>query len=305
MKEPVEGILLINKPEGWVSFDVVRKLKPFLKGTKVGYLGILDPMAKGVLPILLGKATRLAPFLEEGEKVYEGTIRLGITTDTQDRDGKPVKVIEDLSQFDLSSSRIQEVFKGFEGRIKQVPPMFSAKKYRGVPLYKYARKGVEVPRDFKEVEIYEIKLKKVELPFVEFFLRCSKGTYVRTLAHDIGEALGCGGHLYSLTRLRNGPFSLEDAKDLEEVLRLAEEGRLSEVVWDLNKALGYLNSLELEGKNLYRILHGGFVFLEDKELKEGLVRLVDGEGKLVAIGLVNQVGKEWMVKPLKVLRGRA
>jgi tRNA pseudouridine55 synthase len=183
--------------------------------------------------------------------------------------------------------------------------MFSAKKYRGVPLYKYARKGVEVPRDLKEVEIYEIKLKKVELPFVEFFLRCSKGTYVRTLAHDIGEALGCGGHLYSLTRLRNGPFSLEDAKDLQEVLRLAEEGRLSEVVWDLNKALGYLNSLELEGKNLYRILHGGFVFLEDKELKEGLVRLVDGEGKLVAIGLVNRVGKEWMVKPLKVLGGRA
>jgi len=305
MREAVDGILLINKPEGLVSFDVVRKLKPFLKGTKVGYLGILDPMAKGVLPLLLGKATRLAPLLEEGEKVYEGIIRLGITTDTQDRDGKPIKVVEDLSGFDLSDSHIQEVFKRFEGKIKQVPPMFSAKKYKGVPLYKYARKGVEVPREFKEVEIYEIKPTRVELPFVGFFLRCSKGTYVRTLAHDIGEALGCGGHLYSLTRLRNGPFGIEDAKDLEEVLRLAEEGRLLELIWDLNKALGYLNAVELKGQNLYRILHGGFVFLEDKELKEGLVRVTDGEGKLVAIGLVNRVGKEYVVKPLKVLGGRA
>jgi len=300
----LEGILLVNKPEGIVSFDVIRRLKAHLpKGTKVGYLGILDPMAKGVLPLMLGRATRLAPFLEDGVKVYEGTIRLGIVTDTQDRDGTPLRVEEDLGAFDLSPERIREAFSRFQGRIKQVPPMYSAKKYRGRPLYRYARKGLEVPREPKEVEIYRMELKGVELPFVSFYLECSKGTYVRTLAHDIGEVLGCGGTLWSLTRLRNGPFRIEDSRELEEVLALARSGRIEEAVWDLNRALAHLPALRLEGENLYRVLHGGAGFLRD-DLPEGQVRLLDGEGNFVGLGEVSVVGREKMVRPLRILRGK-
>lgn len=301
--EPLEGILLVDKPEGMVSFDVIRRLKPFLpKGTKVGYLGILDPMARGVLPLLLGRATRLAPFLEDGVKAYEGTIRLGVVTDTQDRDGTPLRVIEDLSPYDLSPERIGEAMARFVGRIRQVPPMYSAKKYKGRPLYRYARKGVEVPREPKEVEVYRLELKGVDLPFVSFYLECSKGTYVRTLAHDIGEVLGCGGTLWSLTRLRNGPFRIEDSKDLEEILALARSGRLKEVLWDLNRALAHLPALSLQGENLYRILHGGAIFLRD-DLPEGMIRLLDEEGRFVGIGEVSAVGREKMVKPLRILRG--
>lgn len=297
-----EGVLLVNKPEGMVSFDVIRRLRPFLRGTKVGYLGILDPMARGVLPLLLGRATRLAPFLEEGKKVYEGTIRLGIVTDTQDRDGTPLKVTEDLSGFDLSEGRIREVFSRFEGKIRQVPPMYSAKKYRGKPLYRYARKGIEVPREPKEVEVYRFEPRGIELPFVHFYLECSKGTYVRTLANDVGEALGCGGHLWSLVRLQNGPFRIEDAKDLEEVLSLAREGRLDEVIWDLNRALGYLPALQFSGQRLYRVLHGGTVFVEDR-LEEGLVRLLDDRGEFIGLGRVSKLGRESMIRPLRILGG--
>lgn len=297
-----DGVLLIDKPEGMFSFDVIRKLRPFLRGTKVGYLGILDPMARGVLPLLLGKATRLAPFLEEGEKVYEGTIRLGVVTDTQDRDGKVLEVVEDLSQYDLSPERIEEVFKEFTGRIRQVPPMFSAKKHKGRPLYVYARKGKEVPRDPKEVEVYKLELKGMELPYVHFYLECSKGTYVRTLAHDIGKRLGPGGHLHALTRLRNGFFRLEDSISLEEALELGRAGKLSDKIWDLNKALAVVPAVELVGQDLYRISHGQAVFLRGG-FKEGAIRILDGQGQLVGLGVVSKVGNECMVRPVRVLKG--
>ncbi len=297
-----EGVLLVNKPEGMVSFDVIRRLRPFLRGTKVGYLGILDPMARGVLPLLLGRATRLAPFLEEGKKVYEGTIRLGVVTDTQDRDGTPIRVVEDLSGFDLSVERVREVFGRFGGKIRQIPPMYSAKKYKGKPLYRYARKGIEVPREPKEVEVYRFELKGIDLPFVHFYLECSKGTYVRTLANDVGEALGCGGHLWSLVRLQNGPFRIEDARDFEEVLFLAREGRLDEAIWDLNRALGHLPALQFSGQRLYRVLHGGTVFVEDR-LEEGLVRLLDDRGGFIGLGRVSKLGGESMIRPLRILGG--
>lgn len=300
----LDGILLVNKPIGVISFDVIRRLKPYLpKGTKVGYLGILDPMAQGVFPLLLGKATRLAPFLEDGVKVYEGTIRLGIVTDTQDRDGTPLRVEEDLGAFDLSPERIREAFARFQGKIQQVPPMYSAKKYKGQPLYRYARRGLEVPRGPKEVEIYRLELKGVELPFLSFYLECSKGTYVRTLAHDIGEVLGCGGTLWNLTRLRNGPFRIEDSRSLEDILALARSGRIQEAVWDLDRALAHLPALCLEGENLYRVLHGGAIFLTG-DLPEGRVRLLDGQGRFVGLGEVSALGKEKMVRPLRILGGR-
>ncbi len=297
-KRGLEGVLVVNKPEGIPSYDVIRRLKPHLKGVKVGYIGILDPLARGVLPLLFGEATKLAPFLEEGRKVYDATIRLGITTNTQDRDGEPLRVVEDLAGFDLSPQRIEEVLREFEGRIKQIPPMFSAKKYKGRPLYKYARRGEEVYREPKEVEIYKLELKGVELPFVHILLECSKGTYVRTLAHDIGERLGCGGHLYALTRLRNGPFGIEEARELDEVEELARQGRLPEVVKGMAEALSFLPAVVLRGRDLYTILHGGSVAVRDGA--EGQVRLLDEEGGLVAVGTIERLGGELRVRPLRV-----
>jgi len=299
MKKGLEGVLVVNKPEGITSYDVIRRLKGHLRGVKMGYIGILDPLARGVLPLLLGEATKLAPFLEEGRKVYEATIRLGISTNTQDKDGEPTKVVEDLSPFDLSPQRIEEVLKWFLGKIEQIPPMFSAKKYKGRPLYKYARRGEEVLREPKEVEVYSLELKGLRLPFLDIYLECSKGTYVRTLAHDIGERLGCGGHLYALTRLRNGPFCIEEAWELEEVVELAKKGKLKEAILPMADALSFLPAVKVGQRELYTILHGGSVSLKDGG-EEGRVRLLDEEGGLVAVGVAERMGRELRVRPLRV-----
>lgn len=294
-----EGVLVVDKPDGITSYDVIRRLKPHLRGVKMGFIGILDPLARGVLPVMLGEATKLAPFLEEGPKVYDATIRLGVVTNTQDKDGEPLQVVEDLGSFDLSPERIEAVLEEFRGRIKQIPPMFSAKKYRGRPLYRYARRGEEVYREPKEVEVFRLELRGVEPPFVHIYLECSRGTYVRTLAHDIGERLGCGGHLHALTRLRNGPFGIEQARELAELEELAEKGELSEVVMGMADALSFLPTLVLSGRELYTIVHGGSVTLRDGI--EGRMRVLDEGGRLIAVAEGKRVGGELKVRPLRVL----
>jgi len=221
--EIIEGILVIDKPGGITSFDVVYKIRKELGIKKVGHAGTLDPLASGVLVILLGSSTKLSATLTSNEKTYLAKMRLGIETDTHDRDGK-VLAVKPLG--DSIAEKISEAAECFRGEIEQVPPMFSAKKIRGKRLYRLARKGMDIPRDRVKVSIKELKIESVALPDVTLFIACSKGTYIRTLCHDMGRVIGPGAHMTELRRLSSGMFSLQDALTIEEVSRLRRAGTL-------------------------------------------------------------------------------
>lgn len=216
-----EGILLIDKPSGCTSHDVVDRVRHKLHIRKVGHAGTLDPNATGLLIILVGRATKVSQYLMSLDKVYEGTITLGTITDSYDSEGE---VIEERPVPDLTEDEVRKVLASFIGDQYQLPPMFSAKKIEGVPLYKLARKGKVVEREPRFIRISGIELLEMNLPEISFRVACSKGTYVRTLAYDIGEKIGCGAHLSALCRLASDRFRIEDAIPLEkfEEMTMAE-----------------------------------------------------------------------------------
>lgn len=251
----LNGIVVIDKPEGIASYDVVRRLKGLISGEKVGFLGTLDPLATGVLPLLLGEGTKLAPFLEAGRKVYEASLLLGVVTDTQDREGQVLHSV-DPGDYDLSPSKIEEVIKRFRGRIMQRPPMFSALKHKGEPLYKLARRGEEAERPLREVEIYELLVTGIDPPLLGLYIECSKGTYIRTLGHDIGGELGCGASVATLRRTRSGPFSIDAALPLTEVELLLRQRRLKQHLIPLAQAMDFLPVMEVGEAAALQISHG-------------------------------------------------
>ncbi|MEA3409580.1 MAG: tRNA pseudouridine(55) synthase TruB, partial [Candidatus Eisenbacteria bacterium] len=207
-------MLVVDKPRGLTSHDVVARVRRMTRTQKVGHAGTLDPAATGVLVVLVGKATRLAQFFVDLEKRYRGRVVLGVTTDTQDAEGR-VESTADVSG--VTQEQITEAFATFEGETEQIPPMVSALKRDGTPLYVLARRGEVVERAPRRITISELKVLSVEMPEVEFEMKCSKGTYVRTVAADVGERLGCGGHLGQLVRTAVGPFQVEDATALNEL----------------------------------------------------------------------------------------
>jgi tRNA pseudouridine55 synthase len=210
-----EGILLVDKPSGITSHDIVDRLRRKLKMKKIGHAGTLDPLATGLMIMLIGKATKVSQFLISLDKAYEGTFKLGVETDSQDSDGEVVET-KDLPE-NLSEEIIGEAMKEFLGDQYQTPPMFSAKKINGVPLYKMARKGKTVEREPRVIRINELSLQGWNSPEGRFFMDCSKGTYVRTVFHDLGQKLDCGGHLTSLRRTKINDFSIEGVPTLEEI----------------------------------------------------------------------------------------
>jgi len=217
---PFDGVLLVDKPPKLTSHDVVDRLRRHFGFRKVGHCGTLDPAATGLLVIVLERATKLQANLMIEDKTYEGVMQLGIATDSQDADGaviaeKPVPL--------LTEADLETVLAKFRGDLQQIPPMVSAIKHQGTPLYKLARKGQTVEREPRLVHIYDLRILKLELPHVHLRVACSKGTYVRTLCHDIGEMLGCGAHLAGLRRTRSGRFDVKDAKPLDELLQLKRE----------------------------------------------------------------------------------
>lgn len=218
----MNAILLVDKPAGITSAEAVRRIKRRVKPDRVGHLGTLDPFATGLLPIMIGEATKLAPFIEGGEKRYEGIIRLGSETDTLDREGAVTRTAEIPV---LDADALREVAARFTGRISQVPPVYSAIKRDGVPLYRRARKGEAVePPPPREVEIYSLALEAAASNALRFSVRCSTGTYARSLARDIGAALGTAAHLADLRRIGSGRFSIDDAAPLEQVLEALDAG---------------------------------------------------------------------------------
>lgn len=216
-----EGVLLVDKPSGLTSHDVVDRLRRKLKMKRIGHAGTLDPNATGLLIMLIGRATKVSQYLMSLDKAYEGTLKLGEETNTYDSDGE-VTESKPLPE-GLDTARINEVLQTFVGDQYQMPPMFSAKKVNGVPLYKLARKGQEIEREPRFIRISEIELLNYEAPYAEIGMACSKGTYVRSLVHDVGEKLGCGAHLSDLRRIAVGHFHVEDAATLDEI----EEMQLS------------------------------------------------------------------------------
>jgi len=217
----LSGILFIDKPQGITSHDVVDRVRRKLHMKRIGHAGTLDPMATGLLIILVGQATKLSQYLMGLDKAYEGVMKLGETTDSQDADGE---IVSTRPVAGVTEEKIAEVMKTFLGDQYQTPPMYSAKKQGGVALYKLARQGVEVEREPRFIRVSEIKMLGVKLPEVAFFVNCSKGTYIRTIAHDIGEKLGCGAHLTKLSRVSIDRYKLSEAIGLDAFEKLDDAG---------------------------------------------------------------------------------
>lgn len=221
----IHGVLNIYKEKGYTSHDVVARLRRIVGQKKIGHTGTLDPEAEGVLPVCLGKATKLCDLLTDKDKTYEAVLLLGISTDTQDTTGK---ILEEKNTADLRDEAVREVVLSFEGEYDQIPPMFSALKVGGKKLYELARDGKEVERKPRHVQIYRIRILQIDLPRVRMEVTCSKGTYIRTLCHDIGEKLGCGGCMESLLRTRVERFGVAESLRISEVEQLMDEGTLQE-----------------------------------------------------------------------------
>jgi tRNA pseudouridine55 synthase len=307
----LSGVVVVDKPSGPTSFDVVRRVKGLFKTKRCGHTGTLDPTATGVLPICIGDATKIASFVSEGEKEYDAVVRFGETTDTQDAAGRTLTT-HPLG--DLTEERVREELKGFVGLVEQTPPMYSARKIDGKRLYELARAGEEVEREARQVHIDEARMTFFGAPSATgatldagIFVRCSKGTYLRTLAHDLGQRLGCGAHLKSLKRVRVGPFGIEESVGLDTLMAAAKEGRpqLEKYLLPLSRALGELAELRLDTEISRRVAHGhapgpaDLSRLRAPPFPRGRkVKLLDPEGRVLAVGESDGVG---MLKLLRVL----
>ncbi len=288
------GILLIDKPEGPSSACVVRKVKGITGARKVGHLGTLDPFASGLLALGVNEGTKIASFFLTAPKSYSGVMQLGIETDTQDSTGKIVRTRPVLSFGDAEITNLQNAFTG---TLKQTPPMFSALKMSGVRLYELARQGRTVPRSSREITIEKLRIWALDSAQLGFELTCSKGTYIRTLAADMGSFLRCGAHLKSLRRLSCGHLALERATSLGEVEMSRTHGGKLPLV-SLNEALDHLPALRLAAAVVSKLRRGQQAVLADlgvPEKNEETLRLVDDDGKLVALAqwVVGTAGGAW------------
>jgi tRNA pseudouridine55 synthase len=294
MAQTTDGILLIDKGEGETSYSVVKKVKRLFKVKKAGHAGTLDPFATGLLIALLGQGTKLSPFLMSERKVYRAVMLLGVETDTLDPTGR---VIRRSAVPDLGLEEIEESAKDFEGEIQQTPPLFSAVKYQGERAYRLAREGKEIHLEKRTVTIHSLRILSVHLPLVAMEIVCSKGTYIRSLAADLGKTLGPGGHLKTLRRTASGPFQAENALCSADLSTVRREPAWRDRVIPLREALPFMREIEVDGplarkvKQGYRPrwdeLDGG---LHGKDFKEGHVTLVRGD-ELVAIADVQTSGE--------------
>jgi tRNA pseudouridine55 synthase len=287
-----DGVLNIKKEAGWTSHDVVARLRRTLRGVKVGHAGTLDPQATGVLPMLIGRGTRLAEYLLDWDKEYRAVLRLGETTDTLDATGH---VLERRSTAGLADETILKAISFFKGHIQQIPPMYSAVKIRGVPLYRAAREGRIVDRAARMVMISRIEVDRIDGADVFIRVVCSKGTYIRTLCADIGQALGVGGHLLTLERTRVGPLQVNLAATIDTFEASLSIGQWSACFLSLDAALQSLPACIVDDETAYRVLHGAAVPWTsilvwesgpeevDAPGRRG-IRIRDQGGRLLAIG---------------------
>lgn len=287
--EPPDGILVIDKPVGMSSAQVVARIKRLVRARKAGHAGTLDPFASGVLVCCLNQATKLARFLLSGPKRYDALLMLGVTTDTQDATGT---VVARRTPEKVSAQAVRAAFEDFKGAIDQQPPVFSALKYKGKPLYQLARSGRPVQKPPRRVHVYELDIHRIEPPAVAFTVRCSAGTYIRTLCHDIGRVLGCGGHLKALRRTESSGFPLEQALTLDEAAAEAKTDRLARHVVPMAAALPWMPSWVADEETTRKIRHGRQLSAEDLgfpanlargEERSGYFKVIDGDHRLIAV----------------------
>ena len=283
----ITGILVVNKPKGYTSHDVVAKVRRSLNMQKVGHTGTLDPLATGVLPILLGNGTKLSQYIINHDKEYIATIKLGVKTDTGDIEGN---IIEEKVVNKYSDKQIKEVLDTFKGKQKQIPPMYSAIKVKGKKLYEYARKGENIEIEPRDIEIYSIELIDSTTNIIKIKVNCSKGTYIRVLCEDIAEKLGTIGTMQNLERTKVGDFCLEDAIQIEDIenLELVKQKLITP-----EKIFKDLKEIELSNKELQQFLNG--VKLENKNIN-GLYKIYC-ENKFIGIGKIfeNKLKREYVV----------
>ena len=298
----VNGILVVDKPAGLTSNALLQKVKGIYFAAKAGHTGSLDPLATGVLPLCFGEATKFSQFLLDADKGYLTTVRLGIETETGDADGA---VVQQIDSSGVTREQVVDVLAQFRGEIQQVPPMYSALKHKGTPLYKLAREGVEVERESRTVNISELTLLDVrpgETAELDLRIRCTKGTYVRTLAEDIGRELGCGGHVLSLRRDLAGPFDEQQAislADLEALRDQKEFAALDALLLPASNAVAHLPTVALQESTAFYLSQGQPVMAP--ALKEqGLVRLCGPDERFIGVGEVQGDGK---VAPKRIVSG--
>jgi tRNA pseudouridine55 synthase len=304
----------VDKPDGITSLDVVREIKHRFGVERAGHIGTLDPFATGVLPVAMNEGTKLVPFLEGGPKDYQVTLRLGEETATDDWTGQ---VVMRQEWEGLVPGEITALIHTFRGKILQTPPMFSAVKMQGKPLYRLARKGIEVERKEREVEIYRIQMEEVDLPLVRFNVSCSKGTYIRALGRDIGRKLGCGAHVLRLRRVRSGPFTLEQAISWERLTNLSTADALHPWLISLRAALPDLPEVIGDERLVKKVRFGKEMIVQDlspqslptfergewlkmSSLKEGLVAILRSEVKGSDIPRADP--ERVALRPLRVFR---
>lgn len=281
----VHGIINIQKEKGFTSHDVVAKLRGIIGQKKIGHTGTLDPDATGVLPVCLGKATKLCDMLTDKNKTYETVLLLGKSTDTQDISGKIVceKTIDGITE-----DAVKQCIQGFVGEYAQIPPMYSALKVNGKKLYELAREGIEIERKARTVVIYEIQIKEIALPRVRMEITCSKGTYIRTLCHDIGEKLGCGGCMEELIRTRVSMFKLADSVKLEEVRNLKENGQLENILTSIDSMFPDYEAVTLKPEGEALVYHGNMfspnMIQEKLTVSDGMcVRVYGTQKQFIAV----------------------
>jgi tRNA pseudouridine55 synthase len=279
----VDGVIIVDKPRAWTSHDVVSKMRRLAGTRKVGHLGTLDPGATGVLPLVIGRATRLAQFFTRNDKIYQGVIHFGYSTDSYDMDGVATSSETPVT---LDRGALESVFDRFRGEIRQVPPPVSAKKVAGRPAYELARKGQPVELEPVTVNVYELQLLGLEGCEATVLLHCSAGTYVRSIAHDAGQALGCGAFLKSLRRTASGDFTIERARTLEELAALAQEGGLQEALIPAAQLLPAFPAEMVDAITAGHIRNGRDFRVSPFQSREGTryVKAITPQGELVAIG---------------------
>jgi tRNA pseudouridine55 synthase len=308
----VGGVVLVDKPVQMSSHEVVKRLRKAARLRKVGHAGTLDPFATGLLLVCLEEAVRISEYLMDAEKEYVATMKLGEMTDTQDCTGQ---LIQTRPVPALTDTDIVQMFARFVGTLDQVPPMFSAKKIQGVRLYQLARQGEQVTRASQQVSVATLGIEEVTLPFIRFRVVCSKGTYIRTLAHDLGEAFGCGAHLNALQRVRIGRFELAQAYPLEELLRQAHQGQVLSSLIPTDVAVPEFPIVTLDARlarhfrfgtpfYLPASVYASLLFGATDATEWTIVRMYDAEGNFLGLGRGKPPTSDlsrWDIQPFKVL----
>jgi len=297
IRRAVSGILILDKPRGFSSNAALQKVRWLLNAEKAGHTGSLDPLATGVLPLCFGEATKFSQYLLDAEKGYDTVMHLGVTTTTGDAEGE----ILERREVELAREQLEALLPRFRGEIRQVPPMYSALKRDGQPLYKLARAGEVVEREARSVTIDRLELTRFEPPFADLSVGCSKGTYIRSLVEDIGQALGCGAHVAELRRTQAGPFRLEQAVSLDELIAAHEQGgaeALDRFLLPADSGLEHWPVVQLSAHSAYYWLHGQPVRVPELP-KFGMLRVRDEHDRFIGIGEVDDEGR---LAPRRLIR---